>query len=503
MLHSIDSLKLTLKSVIQSYKSIEFTGSSEQGHPTMIGTLNGRQGGISICVFSDVGSLDPNVYDLFTFSLKRDNIHKLVTQLQNGIAFEYKATTNHITSFEFINSELHIKYAYGHLPPDTAYMETSYSISLSNEILKVLTHNSGWNWNSKCPCGSQLPFNSCCHRYQSKSSISVQDQIRLVDSLINDDSNGHPDTADTPTELINLKHLIDSPNIGIRSRLLTAHADPDIMQLANFWGDLGHALGVNQYFDESITCFDKAIELDPDLNIAKLDKCVSLSQLGKHKQALKLIDAIPETTDRYELIKANILQDSGNRLEAIPLYEMAIARNPNFFLPYINIISILEDLSHPSLEFWIDNAVRLNREHPVIAHKFAKYMFESNRFEELVLCEWIDQVGPVDEESVINRPSYDFEAQACKAYKATAVALLNRDQDSFNNLANLLSTKFDYSFQLCGLGRTAISAATQYGFPHVVSTFHSLICENCKDTAEDQSAGSSSLEFMNHLAWFA
>ncbi len=84
MLHSRISLQTAVRSVLQSYKSLEFLGTSEQGQLTLIGALKGPQAGISMSVFSDIGELDPNVRDFHTVRLKRDHVHKLVTGFQNG-----------------------------------------------------------------------------------------------------------------------------------------------------------------------------------------------------------------------------------------------------------------------------------------------------------------------------------------------------------------------------------------------------------------------------------
>lgn len=62
---------------------------------------------------------------------------------------------------------------------------------------------------------------------------------------------------------------------------------------------MGVALFETGHNDESIICYDKIIELDPDNNDAKLKKGQVLTELKKYSEAISIFDELIENnTDR-------------------------------------------------------------------------------------------------------------------------------------------------------------------------------------------------------------
>ena len=99
---------------------------------------------------------------------------------------------------------------------------------------------------------------------------------------------------------------------------------------ANAWYNRGLAqrkLGQNE---TALVSFERALSIDPDDAIAQVERCGTLSDLGRQEEALaaceRAIDALPAPAFTNRAIAQ---QRAGKILDAIGSYEKALAINPN------------------------------------------------------------------------------------------------------------------------------------------------------------------------------
>lgn len=103
-------------------------------------------------------------------------------------------------------------------------------------------------------------------------------------------------------------------------------------ETAKEWYENGEDLIEKLEFQKALTCFDKALEIDPGLAPAWLGKGTSLTGLGKFKEAIKCCDKAiyldPENAEAW-LAKGNILHSIGKNEEALKCINKALKINPD------------------------------------------------------------------------------------------------------------------------------------------------------------------------------
>jgi tetratricopeptide (TPR) repeat protein len=115
--------------------------------------------------------------------------------------------------------------------------------------------------------------------------------------------------------------------------------DNPFFKLLFFANIVGVAFHNFKYHEEAITCYDKAIEIDPQYADAYLNKGNPLSALGRKEEAIKCYDKAIEINSEYAeayLNKGNTLLDLGRYEEAICCYDKAIEINPQYAEAYLN-----------------------------------------------------------------------------------------------------------------------------------------------------------------------
>lgn len=102
---------------------------------------------------------------------------------------------------------------------------------------------------------------------------------------------------------------------------------------------MGVALFETGHNDESIICYDKIIELDPDNNDAKLKKGQVLTELKKYSEAISIFDELIENnTDRKDeaiisKLTLNIeMEDEESYQETLKLCKKVIAEEDSKYL---------------------------------------------------------------------------------------------------------------------------------------------------------------------------
>jgi protein O-GlcNAc transferase len=108
----------------------------------------------------------------------------------------------------------------------------------------------------------------------------------------------------------------------------------------------GESLQKEGKFDEAITCYQKAIKLNPHLTVAYNNLGNALQEKGQLDEAItcyqKALDLTPNFAGAYYNL-GDALQDKGQLDEAITCYQKAIKLDPNFAYAYNNLAIALKN----------------------------------------------------------------------------------------------------------------------------------------------------------------
>jgi tetratricopeptide (TPR) repeat protein len=122
-------------------------------------------------------------------------------------------------------------------------------------------------------------------------------------------------------------------------------------------------------YDEALSCYDKVIELDPNRIDSWIKKADVLSNLGRYDEALSCYDKAGEFDQtRLDPIvgKGNVLSILGRYDEAIIYYDRAIKLNPNYSLSWVGKGEALFELGNyqESIKCY-DIVLEIDRNYPI------------------------------------------------------------------------------------------------------------------------------------------
>ena len=135
-----------------------------------------------------------------------------------------------------------------------------------------------------------------------------------------------------------------SPDRAIDSILIAIKFCPDLAaasstELAEAYLYLGRRKARQRNYDEAISDFNVALELQTDFADAYNERGTSYARLGKYSEALKncskAIDLSPETA-RFHDSRGNLHSEQGKHDKAIEDYGMAIEAEPTFGISWFN-----------------------------------------------------------------------------------------------------------------------------------------------------------------------
>ena len=99
------------------------------------------------------------------------------------------------------------------------------------------------------------------------------------------------------------------------------------------WINKGRDLDNNSHYDDAISCYEKAIALEPQNEVAWFNKGLALYKQGKYDEAIqsydKAIEIDPQDTDAW-INKGLALYYQGKYDEAIQSYDKAIEIDPQY-----------------------------------------------------------------------------------------------------------------------------------------------------------------------------
>ena len=116
---------------------------------------------------------------------------------------------------------------------------------------------------------------------------------------------------------------------------------------ASYWVAKGDDYSSNEFYDDAIKAYNKAIEIDPNATMAWYNKGINLKNLGKYNEAIECFNKTIELNPQYFSAYSSMgetLSYLGKKEEAITAYDEAIRINPNFSLAWNNKGSVLLDL---------------------------------------------------------------------------------------------------------------------------------------------------------------
>jgi tetratricopeptide (TPR) repeat protein len=120
---------------------------------------------------------------------------------------------------------------------------------------------------------------------------------------------------------------------------------------ANAWSNKGGALDRLGRLAEALTCYDRAVEINPSFAEAWYKKGIALRYLGQHADVPTCFERVLETNPRFAMAwddKGNALAHLGRHAEALTCYERALEISPRLPLTWYNKGVALADLGRPA-----------------------------------------------------------------------------------------------------------------------------------------------------------
>lgn len=128
--------------------------------------------------------------------------------------------------------------------------------------------------------------------------------------------------------------------------------EPDKNKEAQDWYEKGFWLEKGGNNQEALSAFDKAIELDPQMHMAYINKCLILLSAQKYDEAIEVMNKTLELTpDNINVwyLKASILRQLGKNEEALKMFDKVTNLDPkNSYMWYqkgylLRIVGKLEE----------------------------------------------------------------------------------------------------------------------------------------------------------------
>jgi len=450
------------KNVLTGFRHVEIVQRSQEGH-CFLGGPPSADAGLWILVVpvgSDLAQTEASVVDLFHLGLKQSSVRSLLESLHNSQTFEMQPGN---TKVRMDDTCISFRFRYRHSPEQE--FNVSFDENNTEELIRWLARSSGTSRNAPCPCASGTKFKGCC----SQNKWAIWDARDVMRHLMM-----------TPSELEPILEVAQHPDGEVINNFIDAAvSDPKVLQDSDYWVNLGAHVGVMEYGEQAIYCFTQALELDPINHEARLDLAATVSwSRGQHDHALMLINDVPEGYERRLVIEANVLSAKGEKESAIPLYERAIFEEPEFALPYDNLLSILEETDHPLYGYWIDQAARMLPSSPVIADHYARYLWRERRLEELSSSDWIDEAESEADPSIIGRADYASQSTQASILRQLADVVLNPTEQRVKALGYRVAI-IDLETHLCDVGNKLSVLCAQLGITELIEPLYGRVCDSC------------------------
>lgn len=174
------------------------------------------------------------------------------------------------------------------------------------------------------------------------------------------------------------------------------------------WVIKGVSFGHLGFYNEMITCCNKALELDPQLKIGWSIKGVAHSALGLHEEAITFYNQALEIDPLYTFAlvnKGRALFDLNRNKEALVYYDRALEIDPKNIMAWSNVIKVLKRLGRTDelLEYF-DRAIAIVPESDTIWNQKGTELLILGRNEEAHICyDRAIEINPHDTISWFNK----------------------------------------------------------------------------------------------------
>ncbi|MFQ5863073.1 MAG: tetratricopeptide repeat protein, partial [Candidatus Brocadiales bacterium] len=160
---------------------------------------------------------------------------------------------------------------------------------------------------------------------------------------------------------------------------------------ANVWNNKGVALGKLDKHQESLDCFDKALEIDPKHAPAWYNKGVALGKLGRYQGALDSFNKALEIDTKDAQAWGNkgaALVESGRHQEALDCFDKALEIDPKDAQAWYNRGVALGKLGRPPEEklTCYDKALEIDPKHAPAWYNKGVTLVELGRHQEAIDC---------------------------------------------------------------------------------------------------------------------
>jgi len=404
---------------------------------------------------------EAGVTDGFNIGFLPQTLTAAVSQLTTGRPFE---TSDKGCRLSLSDGRLLFRLRHRYLEDEV--LDAGLSREDTGELLSVLRAVAVGQWgvinppshvgpavgrNEPCPCGSGRKYKKCCMG-KSTSRPPMPDAIRAIGDPV-------------------VQELVEASD-----------ETPDVLNDSGFWVDLAQAVGSMGHHEESLACFDQALELRPTWSAAQAGKAVALDAIGKTEEALALIRGVPRGSTRRAVIEANILMSADRPTEAIPLYEEAIAEEPDFFLPYERLLDALEATKSTATDYWIERAHQAHPSQPIIAWYYCRLLARTGRLHELADARWVDELrseaGRLD---IVGRAEGDEVYIALAQLLKAAGTLLVRPDLSRLEAAISDLNRMSSDGSACDPAVVLALVAAQMGQPDLSARAYRHVCPGCRN----------------------
>ena len=331
------------------------------------------------------------------------------------------------------------------------------------------------------------------HQQRFNEAADILEPVKSFDIEISDELTPFAQFDDVPT-LIHVYMGADN-----EFRLLES----------DYWIEMGQVVGTLGKHDLALNALTKALSIDPDSYGAKVNLVVTYKGLERTNEALQLIDQIiadysPAKRSKNDrppyLFKANILHGLGRYLEAIPLYEQAISEEPDFYLPYINLIDSLAHTGHPFLEYWLEKAIHNVPISVEIAITYCHFLKKHNRLIELSQADWIDHIEPEGARlDIIGRTESNLRlVLESQLYRNIGQYLDSADLTFLLAAAERLESA-DKEWHLCDLARYLYVLLARREAIDQVPIAYNHICDDCRQNDASLPQHSDTIAALGHM----
>lgn len=183
----------------------------------------------------------------------------------------------------------------------------------------------------------------------SKHMLISFPNFNLLDGLMRAYSTDTP----TPESYLELAHMIEE-HMGIKATL-------PLVEKAWRWRRSSHPenamavreqvgiiAGRGERHDLALDAW-RELKAMPGGELYELNEAVELSSLGRHSEALELIDKAPKVGRRAWTVTGNIRMGAGMRSAAVEAYRLALEHDEDFLLPIENAVTCAAEIGEPEL----------------------------------------------------------------------------------------------------------------------------------------------------------